>query len=134
MADGGRSENGYLKKACRLLWLFGGFFNRQSTVKNLSLIEQIHSYILENIATPLSVDDICSQFFVNRQKLHSLFKKHFNDSVKHFILAKRLEKAKDLLLNSDKSVENIAYETGFSNYNYFIRVFRLSIGIPPFTI
>ncbi len=100
-------------------------------IKNLALIEQIHSYILENISSPLSVDNICSKFFVNRQKLHTLFKKHFNDSVKHFILIKRLETAKDLLLNSDKSVEDIAYETGFSNYNYFIRVFRSTIGVPP---
>lgn len=100
-------------------------------IKNLALIEQIHSYILENISSPLSVESICSKFFVNRQKLHSLFKKHFNDSVKHFIITKRLEKAQDFLLNSDKSVEDIAYETGFSDYNYFIRVFRSSIGISP---
>jgi AraC-like DNA-binding protein len=100
-------------------------------IKNLALIEQIHSYILDNISSPLSVEDICRKFFVNRQKLHTLFKKHFNDSVKHFIITKRLEKAQDLLLNSDKSVEDIAYETGFSDYNYFIRVFRSSIGISP---
>lgn len=100
-------------------------------VKNLALIEQIHSYILENLADPLSVEEICNKFFVNRQKLHSLFKKHFNDSVKHFILVQRLNKAKELLLQDDKSVEQIAYEVGFMNYNYFIRIFRSTVGVPP---
>lgn len=100
-------------------------------VKNLALIEQIHSYILENIQTPLSVEEICNRFFVNRQKLHTLFKKHFNDSVKHYILTQRLNKAKELLLQDEKSVEEISYEVGFANYNYFIRIFRATVGVPP---
>jgi YesN/AraC family two-component response regulator len=100
-------------------------------VKNLALIEQIHTYILENLSEPLSVEEICNKFFVNRQKLHALFKKHFNDSAKHFILTQRLNKAKELLLHDDKSVEQIAYEVGFVNYNYFIRIFRSTVGVPP---
>ena len=100
-------------------------------IKNLALIEQIHSYILENLSTAISVNQICNKFFVNRQKLNTLFKKHFNDSVKHFILIQKLEKAKNLLVNSDKSIEEISYEIGFSDYNYFIRIFRSTIGVPP---
>jgi AraC-like DNA-binding protein len=100
-------------------------------VKNLALIEEIHTYVLNNLSSPLFIEDICEKFYINRQKLHTLFKKHFNDSVKHFIITQRIEQAKKLLLESDKNVSEIAEIVGFDNYNYFIRIFKNIVGLPP---
>ena len=95
------------------------------------MAEQIKTYVLENLSGSLSVDEICKAFFINRQKLHTIFKANFNDSVKHFIITQRLSKAKELLRTTKKTIEEISFETGFPNYNYFIRVFRNYFSITP---
>lgn len=100
-------------------------------LKNNALTEQIKTYILDNLSTPLSVEEISKAFFINRQKLHTIFKAHFNDNVKHFVITQRLEKAKELLRSTDKTVEEIAFETGFPNYCYFIRVFKNHFSTTP---
>lgn len=100
-------------------------------LKNNALSEQIKTYILENLSRPLSVEEISKAFFINRQKLHTIFKTHFNDSIKQFIISQRLGKAKELLRSTDKTVEEIAFETGFPDYNYFIRIFKNRFSITP---
>lgn len=100
-------------------------------LKNTALAEQIKAYVLENLSSSLSVDEICKAFFINRQKLHTIFKANFNDNVKHFIITQRLAKAKELLRTTKKTIEEISFDTGFPNYNYFIRVFRNHFSITP---
>jgi YesN/AraC family two-component response regulator len=43
----------------------------------------------------------------------------------------RIEKASALLSQTSKTVETVARETGFDNSNYFIRVFKLLVGMTP---
>jgi len=48
-----------------------------------------------------------------------------------FIRSVKLEKAKELLQKSDLNIAAIAYETGFSNPNYFTKVFKTCYKITP---
>lgn len=100
-------------------------------IKNSALPEQIQAFIINNLSAPLSIDMICKNFYINRQKLHTVFKNSFNDTVKHFIITKRIELAKELLTETNKGIEEIACETGFPNYNYFIRIFKNIVSVPP---
>jgi transcriptional regulator GlxA family with amidase domain len=43
----------------------------------------------------------------------------------------RIERAKTLLRRSEKSITEIAYETGFGSIHYFSRYFKESVGITP---
>lgn len=61
---------------------------------------------------------------------HLLSKKH-RQSFSEMLLYIRLEKAKELLESTDESIQNIAKSVGFSNPNYFSRVFKSSIGKTP---
>ena len=70
-------------------------------------------------------------FLINKKQLYSIFAEKFNCSVKDYILAKRIEKAKDLLKNSDLSVSQIAESCGFADYNNFIQRFKLLVGETP---
>ena len=100
-------------------------------LKDQTLIEEINDYIVKNISSSLSVELICRTFYINRQKLYLLFKEYNNTSVKEFILSNQMEKAKELLKTTNDSVEEIANQVGFSDYNYFIRIFRKKIGTSP---
>ena len=48
-----------------------------------------------------------------------------------YINQKKIEKAQLMLIISDKSIKDIAYELSFDNISYFYRLFRRLTGIPP---
>lgn len=100
-------------------------------VRNNELSAQIKEYILDNLSENLTTDHLCTVFFTNKQKLHSIFKENFHDSVHNYIIKKRIEKAKNLLSKSNKTIDTIASETGFPNYNYFIKIFKKRTGFSP---
>ena len=52
-------------------------------------------------------------------------------SVMKYVLELRLNKAKLLLRDTDKSIEQISVECGFSSANYFGLTFKKSIGLSP---
>ncbi len=100
-------------------------------VRRNELSAQIREYILENLEKNLTANHLCNVFFTNRQKLHCIFKEHFHDSVHNYIIKKRIEKAKTLLSKTNKTIDTIAFETGFPNYNYFIKIFKKRTGFSP---
>ena len=53
------------------------------------------------------------------------------ETINHLITQKRLQQAKILLKNSDKSISEIAEAVGFNDYNYFSRIFKKYYGISP---
>ena len=66
---------------------------------------------------------------------YSWFRKKFKDffgvSPKQYHLHLRLEKAKDMLLHTDKSVKEIALELGYDNQSYFSNLFHKKTGAYP---
>ena len=95
------------------------------------LATQIETYILENITTNISIASICKQFYISKQTLYTIFHAEYNDTVKNYILTKRLSMAKKLLTTTNAPISDIATKVGFSDYNYFIRLFKAKTGITP---
>jgi AraC-like DNA-binding protein len=60
-----------------------------------------------------------------------LFKENFNITIAEFIIAKRVERAKELLTDRDGRVIDIACHSGFNNLSYFHRIFKMLEGITP---
>ena len=61
----------------------------------------------------------------------SLFKKTMGESFMQYLLDYRIEKAKELLVTTDKKIEQVASEVGFGTYNNFARAFRKKTGVSP---
>ena len=57
--------------------------------------------------------------------------KQYTNGIASFIKLKRLTKAKELVLKTDMPIPTIADSVGFSDYNYFLRVFKKHYGISP---
>lgn len=93
-----------------------------------TLINQIDEYMRNNLQNPLSVSIICEEFKISKNRLYSLWKKHFDITVADYILHLRLEKAKHLLANSDLKVHHICAEVGIPDYNYFSKLFKKHYG------
>lgn len=74
----------------------------------------------------------CAEF-CNMSKAHftRVFKKTVGDTPIQFILKIRIERAKELLDFTDKSIADIAESSGFQDQNYFARIFKKLVGLSP---
>ena len=94
-------------------------------------IRTIISYIEENYASDLTLENISSQIHVCRSECSRLFKKHMKLSLFEFITQYRIEKSIEYLTNTDYSITRISDLTGFHDSNYFTKVFRKQKGCSP---
>ncbi len=78
--------------------------------------------------------ELCIEFGVSRSQLYNKVKALTGRSVALFIRFIRLQAATEMLKNTDMTVADIAYTTGFSNPSYFSRVFSKEFGITPLSV
>lgn len=67
---------------------------------------------------------LCDRLFISRTQLHRKIRAITGLNTTKFVSAIRVEKAQELLLTTDKPIEEISYEVGFRNPTYFRRVFK----------
>ena len=93
--------------------------------------QEIASFIGANYKENLKTKDIAEKFGYNEKYLGRLFKKHFNMTVKEYIIDSRLRISEFLLLSSTDTVATIAYNCGFVNEFYFMKLFKKKYGLTP---
>jgi AraC-like DNA-binding protein len=107
---------------------------RHSRVKNPSDREKLYfarDYLVQNYANPHSLSALVKISGLNEFKLKSGFRELFGASVMDFLIHYRLEQARELLLNTEKNVSEVAYETGYASPAYFGKAFKKKFGFPP---
>jgi DNA-binding response OmpR family regulator len=77
------------------------------------------------------IEDLYQHLGISRVQLHRKLIALTGQSTSHFIRSFRLQKARKLLLETDKNVSEIAYDVGFIDPNYFTRVFVVEYGNTP---
>ena len=91
--------------------------------KKSILVKDVLGFIEENRSESISIRDIAGIFHYNPKYLGRLFKKEMGCSINTYICNKKLEQAKDLLVNTNLKIIEIATEVGFENVTYFNRRF-----------
>ena len=99
--------------------------------KTSSIIIQIIEYIHKNFKKEFSIDDLCRLFFISKNSLCSQFRAWTHCSVMQYRQFIRISKAKELLASTQKGLDEIAEECGFSSTNYFSLIFKKEVGISP---
>lgn len=94
-------------------------------------ISEIMSYINANLSEKITLDSICDKYHISKYYLCHFFKKTTNMSIMNYILNQRISMAKNLMIHSDKSISEIAVESGFSTFSYFSRTFKKIEDISP---
>lgn len=79
----------------------------------------------------LNIAELAERFHISSAYLGSLFAQVTGIGLTEYIREKRLNYACEQLRTGNKSISVIAQESGFSNVNYFTKVFRKNLGIPP---
>lgn len=88
------------------------------------LIRKISSYIDKNYAEITSIDALCKSFYVSREYISRQFTKYIGLSPKEYLTHVRIHQAKVLLKSTTQPVSGIAYQVGFNDESYFIKVFK----------
>lgn len=96
-----------------------------------SEVMQVKNYIYQNYQEELSVDILAEKVYLSPGYLSYIFKQETGMNLNRFIKAFRMDKAKNLLENTQKKISQIAKEVGFSNNSYFCRSFREYFGVTP---
>ena len=104
---------------------------KQSVYNTGELIDQIQFYINRNYQKNITQEFIASLFYLNRSYLSQLFKKQTNKKFIDYLNEVRINKAKELLLHSDRKMYQIAKSVGYDNTKYFFRIFKKKTGFSP---
>lgn len=102
----------------------------KNIAKNKSRIGFAVDYIRKNLHQKLSIDSIAKLAYVSKSNFFKMFKDELGTSPNEFILQERINRAKELLA-SQNSIKETAFQTGFSDTNYFTRVFKQLVGVTP---
>jgi len=87
--------------------------------------------IKHSLDKPVNLGELANSSFLSTSYFSKEFKRETGRSPKQFIIKERLEKAKNLLLKSNKSLKQISNELGYISESYFFRQFKHETGLTP---
>lgn len=125
----------YLETTAIIAQLFSRFVKDEKS-GNISKIanqnfQNILIFIQKNIAREILVSQLAEMSFISKDHFTRNFKAMTGMSPREYIIRKRLEKAKLLLLTTNYSLSEIISETGFKTTAYFCRVFKKYTSFTP---
>lgn len=99
--------------------------------EQMQKIEHVLMQMYDSLEKELSITDLAKSCYMSVGHFCHLFKNVVGISPHGYMAYLRIEKAKDLLANTDRSVAEISAATGFSDQNYFSRYFKKKTGYSP---
>lgn len=99
--------------------------NAEDTVYN------VIKYLHKNYNQPLTLDKISEEFNISKYHLSHIFKNITGSTIMEFLTTIRFSHIESLLLKTNKSISQIAYECGFSSIQHFNKVFKKTKGLSP---
>ncbi len=100
--------------------------------KNKKLIESLYHYLMDNLDSPLkSIPEIANELNTNPTILKRGFKVIYGKTIAEFHREKRLERARELVLDTDTKLNIIAQQCGFKSLSHFSRTFKKHFGVNP---
>ena len=95
-----------------------------------SISNAIH-FMKNNCGNPITLDDIVDASGLSKYHFTRLFHKTIHSTPIQYLTNTRINKSIDLLKDDKLTIDEIAVKVGFSNGNYFGKVFRSSLGLSP---
>lgn len=106
-------------------------FKELITPEKDKIFEAAKAYIEENLGEDISIEVLCKEINVGRTRLYEIFRNEAKMGISKYILHRRLHRAKKLLKTTELTVSEIARQVGFSDYNYFSRLYKKRYGKSP---
>ncbi|MAB47737.1 MAG: AraC family transcriptional regulator [Flavobacteriaceae bacterium] len=89
------------------------------------------SILEENFRRPVGVEFYAEKLFMSSRNLNIICQNILEQSTSEIIETRKLIEAKNLLISTDKTISEIAYELGYNENSYFSKVFKKKTGQAP---
>ena len=94
-------------------------------------IDYIKSFIDTNYNDDIKLEDLSQMAYMNKFHLISEFKQSYRITPIGYLILKRVEVSKDLLISTNHTMEEISALVGFNSQSYFNQVFKKKVGQTP---
>ncbi len=94
-------------------------------------VSQALDIMSRNIEEPLSPVEIAAQVSISARQLERLFNKHLGVTPKSFYTGLRLQKARELLFQTNMRLAEICFACGFNSQTHFSKSYRAKFGVAP---
>lgn len=88
-------------------------------------------YLNENFSESIKIPELAKMENMCMTTFNLHFKKYVGVTPTKYIIKLRMQLAVDLLLNSDLTIQEIASRCGYNDYNFFTKIFKNELGMPP---
>lgn len=105
--------------------------NQAISLKKQNFTHRLQEFLNENISGQLDSQLVAEALGISRTRLYQQCQQYLGMGVAEYVKKLRIEHGQRLLAETGLPVSEIAYRTGFSDYNYFCRVFRAEVGMSP---
>lgn len=95
-------------------------------------LSQVIQMMESNIEDPISPADLAEDVGMSTRQLERLFRRYLNRSPKRYYMELRLQKARNLLMQTDMSVINVALACGFASPSHFSKCYRGHYNTTPY--
>ncbi|MEM8654192.1 MAG: GlxA family transcriptional regulator [Pseudomonadota bacterium] len=95
-------------------------------------LSQVIQIMEQNIEEPISPSILAKDVGMSTRQLERLFRRYLNRSPKRYYMELRLQKARNLLMQTDMSVINVALACGFASPSHFSKCYRAHYDTTPY--
>ncbi|WP_410512270.1 response regulator [Paenibacillus sp. BR2-3] len=99
--------------------------------KSRLVISEVKDYMDKHFLEPITLETVANKFYISKEHLSRAFKTAAGENLTEYIIRKRMERARELLLQPHISIKEAALMTGYTELAYFHRVFKKHFGRTP---
>lgn len=104
---------------------------RLQPTKHSAFVERVHSFLQKHLDQKYSLEALAHTMSMTPRTLMRRYKQQTHSTPLLYLQQKRMQKAKQLLINSELSVEQVAEQVGYQDVNGFRKVFYREVGERP---
>lgn len=94
-------------------------------------VAKAQRFILRHFTEPITIEVVAEHVLLSKSHLNRLFRKELSCAPHEYLLQTRLNVSKQMLIQTDLAVEEIAYKSGFTSATHYIRAFKKANQMTP---
>lgn len=95
------------------------------------LVVEVTNYVFKHLSEPITVERMARDLCRGRSRLSTDFRKETGEKLSDYIMKRKIEEGKSVLMNTDRPAVDVALYLGFSSQSHFSRVFKKYAGLTP---
>ena len=117
---------GYLCEIYAEIWKQTAHDSRPTAMdtEKMKRMRILLSYIAQNYMNPITLKDLASRIGLSETECSRFFNKQMKQTPFAYLVRYRIERSCELLVNSDKTISEIALQSGFNSFSYYSKCFR----------